>query len=75
MIASPKSRNCRSKGSSEIAIGSLAPEATSFATGAGSPESFSTSHVVSLSPEMIAVPFVPWNSVRSVYPGQNAVDA
>ena len=65
-MASPKSRNWRSNGSSEIAIGSDAPDATSFATGAGSPESFSTSHVVSLSPEMIAVPFVPWNSVRSV---------
>jgi hypothetical protein len=24
---------------------------------------------------MMAVPFVPWNSVRSVYPGQKAVAA
>ena len=40
--------------------------ATSFDTGAGSPESFSTSQVVSLSPEITAVPLVPWNSVRSV---------
>ena len=56
-------------------MGSDEPEATSFETGAGSPESFSTSHAVSLSPEMMAVPFVPWNSVRSVYPGQNAVAA
>ena len=52
-------RNWRSNGSSEIAIGSDAPEATSFASGAGSPLSFSTSHVVSLSPVMTAVPFVP----------------
>ena len=28
-------------------------------TGAGTPESFSTSQVVSLSPEIMAVPFVP----------------
>src|SRR5207302_9728682 len=74
-IASPKSRNWRSNGSIEIAIGSDDPDATSFETGAASPEAFSTSHVVSLSPEIIAVPFVPWNSVRSVYPGQKAVAA
>jgi hypothetical protein len=58
-----------------MAMGSEAPDATSRATGAGSPESFSTSQVVSLSPEIMAVPFVPWNSVRSVYPGQKAVEA
>src|ERR1035438_4954417 len=72
-MASPKSRNCRSKGSSEIAMGSLAPEATALATGAGSAESFSTSQVVSLSPETMAVPLVPWSSMRSVYPGQKAL--
>src|SRR5580658_6715501 len=53
-MASPKSKNCRSNGSSEIAIGSDAPDATSFDTGAGSPASFSTSHTVSLSPDTTA---------------------
>ncbi len=43
-----------------------APDAISFCTGAGSPSSFSTSHEVSLSPEMTAVPLVPWISTRSV---------
>jgi hypothetical protein len=56
-------------------MGSDAPEATAFATGAGSPESLATSQAVSLSPVMMAVPLVPWNSVRSGYPGQSAVDA
>ena len=55
-MASPKSRNCRSNGASGIAIASDAPEATSCCTGAGGPESLETSQVVSLSPEMIAVP-------------------
>src|SRR5271165_6446233 len=55
-IASAKSRNCRSNGASEIAIGSDAPEATSRSSGGGSPKSFSTSQVVSLSPEITAVP-------------------
>ena len=56
-------------------MGSDAPEATSLVTGAGSPESLVTSQVVSLSPVMMAVPLVPWNSVRSGYPGQSAVEA
>ena len=56
----------RSKGSSEMAMGSDEPDETSLASGGASPESSFTSQAVSLSPEMMAVPFVPWNSVRSV---------
>ena len=62
-MASPKSRNWRSKGSSEMAIGSDAPEATDVDSGAGSPESSCTSHAVNRSPVMMAVPRVPWISI------------
>src|SRR5258707_10620472 len=74
-IASPKSRNWRSNGASEMAMGSDAPDATSRSTGAGSPESFSTSHVVSLSPEITAVALVPLLFTRYGYTGQKTVDA
>ena len=65
-MASAKSKNWRSNGASEIAIGSLAPEATSRVRGAGAPESSLTSHAVNESPVMMAVPFVPCSSRRSL---------
>ena len=50
-MAAPKSRSWRSKGASEMAMGSEAPEAPGPARGGGSPRAFSTSQVVSLSPQ------------------------